>query len=61
VFAHYQEGPGHATKVFEFIPYRDPLFRQAMAWLTGKLGVPHIHVWCGNQRLEVDRKRLGRR
>ena len=61
VFAYYQDGPGHKTTNFEFIPYRDPQFRQALAWVTGKLGVARVYVWCEHRRLEVDRARLSRR
>ena len=61
VFAYYQDGPGHKTTNFEFIPYRDPQFRAALAWVTGKLGVPRVYVWCDHRRLEVDRSRLSPR
>ena len=61
VVAYYQDGPGHETTNFEFIPYRDPQFRAALAWVTGKLGVARVYVWCSHRRLEVDRARLDSR
>ena len=62
VFAYYQDGPGHQPTDFQFIPYHDPQFRAALAWVTGKLGVARIYLWAAHRRLEVDRARLsGRR
>ena len=61
VFAYYQDGPGHTTTDFEFVAYRDPQFRAALAWVTGKLGVHRVYLWAAHRRLEVDRARLSPR
>ena len=61
VFAYYQDGPGKKTTNFEFIPYRDPQFRSALAWVTGKLGVHRVYLWAAHRQLEVDRTRLSPR
>ena len=60
VFAYYQDGSGKITN-FEFIPYRDPQFRAALAWVTSKLGVRRVYLWAAHRRLEVDRARLSPR
>jgi hypothetical protein len=60
VFAYYWEGRGRLTN-FEFIPYRDPQFRAALAWVTGKLGVARVYLWANHRGLEVDRTRLSPR
>ena len=60
VFAYYWDGVGKITN-FDFIPYRDPQFRAALAWVTGTLGVARVYLWAAHRQLEVDRARLSPR